>query len=54
MNKWEYMRIQCKSDAIKSVDETVDQLGREGWELVSVVFTTAYSYVVQRPFRLFS
>ncbi len=58
MNKWEYMRIQSNIDAVKSVDETVDQLGRDGWELVSVVCTTNHinfvSYIhmwFKRPLR---
>lgn len=35
--RWEYLRVQVESHKIKNSDETVSELGRQGWELVSVV-----------------
>ena len=34
---WEYVRIQSSVQSIKTLDDAVDELGRQGWELVSAV-----------------
>ncbi|MBN2082735.1 hypothetical protein JW859_11105 [bacterium] len=40
--RWEYVRTQVDCNNIKTSDATVEQLGREGWELVSTVHTQGY------------
>ena len=42
MTRWEYLRTQIDINNIKTIDGRVDELGRQGWELVSTVFTQAY------------
>jgi len=50
--RWEYVRIQFDSNKIKDSDAAVDELGREGWELVSAVFTNTYLHLwFKRPKR---
>jgi hypothetical protein len=34
---WEYLRIQISNQSIAKSDSAVDELGRQNWELVSVV-----------------
>jgi hypothetical protein len=34
---WEYIRVQVGSHEIVKSDEQVAELGRQGWELVSVI-----------------
>lgn len=40
--RWEYIRMQIGSNGIRDSDLAVEQLGREGWELVSTVFTQSH------------
>jgi len=40
--RWEYIRTQIDVNKIKDSDEVIAQLGREGWELVDVVYTQTY------------
>ncbi len=42
MTRWEYLRTQVSADKIKDIDTQIDQLGRQGWELVDTVFTQTY------------
>ena len=50
MTRWEYVRIQVDSNKIKQIDDTVDQLGREGWEMVSAVYTNTWLHMwFKRP-----
>ncbi len=37
VRRWEYLRVQVESQKIKSSDETISELGRQGWELTGVV-----------------
>ena len=45
MTRWEYVRLQLDVHKVKSADDTVDRLGREGWELVGVVCTASYVHM---------
>lgn len=40
--RWEYIRTQIGCNSIKDSDSTIEQLGREGWELVDVVYTNSF------------
>ena len=40
--RWEYVRTQVGCNSIKDSDTAIEQLGREGWELVDVVYTDSY------------
>jgi len=40
--RWEYIRTQVNCNSIKDSDAAVEQLGREGWEMVSAVYTQSY------------
>lgn len=42
MTRWEYLRTQVDANKIKDIDPQIDQLGQQGWELVSTVFTQSY------------
>lgn len=44
MKRWEYLRVQVEAQRIKTSDETVVELGRQGWELAGVVEVSS-SYV---------
>ena len=37
MNRWEYVRLEVDAYGVETMDDTVDQLGLDGWELVGVV-----------------
>ncbi|MCD6120139.1 hypothetical protein J7K50_09940 [bacterium] len=45
MKRWEYVRIQTDAHKIKSIDDTVDQLGRDGWELAGVIYTQSFVHM---------
>lgn len=47
MKKWEYLRIQTRADMIKELDEKLSELGEEGWELVSAVWSSGGSSWIQ-------
>ncbi|GEM_PF-2450945 len=40
--RWEYIRTQVGCNSIKDSDDTIEQLGRDGWELIDVVYTDSY------------
>jgi hypothetical protein len=40
--RWEYIRTQVSANEISKSDAAIEQLGREGWELVNTVFTSSY------------
>jgi len=40
--RWEYARTQISANEISKSDAAIEQLGREGWELVNAVFTNSY------------
>lgn len=40
--KWEYVRTQVEAHKIKDSDGAIEQLGRQGWEMVDVVYTQSY------------
>lgn len=40
--RWEYLRTQVNVNKINSIDDDIDRLGLEGWELVSAVYTETY------------
>lgn len=40
--RWEYVRTQVSCNSISDSDAAIEQLGREGWELVTAVFTSTY------------
>ena len=40
--RWEYVRTQIDCNKIKDSDAAIEQLGREGWELVDVVYTDSF------------
>lgn len=42
--RWEYLRLQVSTQSIKDTDAQLDELGRQGWELVSTV-EAAQSYI---------
>ncbi|MEZ5338056.1 MAG: hypothetical protein R3F46_07285 [bacterium] len=35
--RWEYLRVQVENTKIKASDETLAELGQQGWELSGVV-----------------
>lgn len=35
--RWEYLRLQVESHKIKTSDDSLRELGLQGWELTSVV-----------------
>ena len=50
--RWDYVRTQVDVNKIKASDDTVQQLGAEGWELVSVAHTQTYIHMwFKRPRR---
>jgi hypothetical protein len=44
MKRWEYLRVQVSVSQIKNSDETLAELGRQGWELSGVVEASS-SYI---------
>ena len=40
--RWEYVRTQISCNEISKSDAAIEQLGREGWELVNAVYTQTY------------
>ena len=44
MKRWEYLRVQVEAHRIKSSDDTIAELGRQGWELSGVVEVSS-SYI---------
>jgi len=50
MVKWEYVRIQMSIHSIKTTDDAIDRLGREGWELVCAISSDSYLHLwFKRP-----
>lgn len=48
--RWEYLRTQVDANKIKESDNALAEFGREGWELVSVVFTNTWVHFwLKRP-----
>jgi hypothetical protein len=45
--KWEYKSIHQSS--VYAKDNKLNELGAEGWELVSVIHNYHYTYVFKRP-----
>ena len=35
--RWEYLRMQVENSKIKSCDESLRELGLQGWELTGIV-----------------
>ena len=35
--RWEYLRLQVENSKIKSCDESLRELGLQGWELTGIV-----------------
>lgn len=40
--KWEYMEQNCRADAAYGALPELDEMGEQGWELVSAVRSGAY------------
>jgi hypothetical protein len=40
--RWEYVRMQIGANSIRDSDLAIEQLGREGWELVSTAYTQSH------------
>jgi hypothetical protein len=41
----EYLRVQVSTNDIKKSDPVIDELGRDGWQLVETVSTEAYLHM---------
>ncbi len=55
MSAWEYMVVDAnpaEDDQAKTMTDLLDDFGREGWELVSVVMRRDSLYICATP-RLF-
>jgi len=47
---WEYLRTQIDANKIKESDSALEEFGRQGWELVSVIFTNTWVHFwLKRP-----
>ncbi len=53
MQKWEYQRIQVVADSIKTLDDKINKLGLEGWELIAVAHTEAVVFNAQHYLHLY-
>ena len=40
--RWAYMRTQIDVNKIKDSDGALEEFGRQGWELIDVVYTQTY------------